>query len=227
MPGTTFLSETALPERSIVSCFAAAGATVICPDHTLTEIAFADSFGCAYELLLAISRRRAQLGGKKSTLTVAGRLFGGTLAAGLALKARDDAPDMVDGQVLISPLLDPLMSSRSFRCADGCLRDSWSEGWYQYLGGILHPYGAPSYCSRLIKLVPTLMLTVQDHPLCDESMAYAQRMIAAGVCVHEHVLPPENHSTNQWGKIRLQQVTEVFRSFLPTLPRAGNARIGI
>ncbi len=46
-----------------------------------------------------------------SLLLIAGEEAGGNIAAGVALKARDHYADALDGQILISPLLDPFMGT--------------------------------------------------------------------------------------------------------------------
>ncbi len=54
------------------------------------------------------NKRASGLGDRNSLLIVAGEEAGGNIAAGVAFKARDHYADALDGQVLISPLLDPI-----------------------------------------------------------------------------------------------------------------------
>jgi acetyl esterase/lipase len=110
---------------------------------------------------------------------------------------------VLDGQVLISPLLDPFMGSKSFQCGgDSSMRERWSEGWNRYLGflgGVCHPYAAPRFCSRLGGLAPSLVITAEDDPLRDESLDYAGLLRKAGVSVQQHILPAGMGWTNIYG----------------------------
>jgi acetyl esterase/lipase len=193
--GGAFLDMERSVERPVAASLADAGAIVVAADYTSgNRNAFPQVLECAYGILAYLSNKRNLLGGaKKSLLFVAGEESGGNVAAGVALKARDQIPGSLDGQVLISPLLDPFMGSQSFlRAEESGMRERWTEGWNRYLGflgGVCHPYAAPRYCSRLSGLAPALVLTAEDDPLRDEGMEYGRRLEAAGVPVRQQVLP--------------------------------------
>ena len=110
----------------------------------------------------------------------------------MALKARDHFANELDGQVLISPLLDPFMGTASFRKADAIgMRERWTEGWSHYLsGGVCHPYAAPCICSRLAGVAPALVLTAEDDPLCDETIGYAERLKRPALRFTSMFFPP-------------------------------------
>jgi acetyl esterase/lipase len=191
--GGAFLDTAVNVGRPVAECLADAGAIVVDADCSgPSDNGFPQALEYAYGVLEYLARKR-ELGGKKSLLLVAGEESGGNLAAGVALKARDYMPGKLDGQVLISPLLDPFMGSKSFQAADKSgMRERWSEGWNRYLGflgGVCHPYAAPRFCSRLSGLAPTLVLTAQDDPLRDESLEYGSLLTKAGVSVHQQILP--------------------------------------
>jgi acetyl esterase/lipase len=192
--GGAFLDTAAAINRPVAASLAAAGAIVIAADYSSpSQNVFPQVLECAFGLLSCLHTRRAQIGDKKSLLFVAGEEAGGNLAAGVALKARDQMPGALDGQILISPLLDPFMGTKSFgRAEESGMRERWTEGWNRYLGflgGVCHPYAAPRYCSRLSGLAPALLLTAEDDPLRDESMEYGGLLKKAGVSVHQQVLP--------------------------------------
>jgi acetyl esterase/lipase len=106
--------------------------------------------------------------------------------------ARDQQSPPVAGQLLISPMLDPCMGTRSLRQADAGTADcQWAEGWHGYLGcptNAQHPYASPLGSSRLRGVAPALVLTAEDDPLRDESVSYARRLRESGVAVERHVL---------------------------------------
>ncbi|HEX8049728.1 alpha/beta hydrolase [Rhizobium sp. ICMP 5592] len=195
--GGAFLDTEHATVRPVAASLAEAGVIVVAADYTSgNQNAFPQVLECAYGILAYLSNKRNMLelgGAKKSLLFVAGEESGGNVAAGVALKARDQMPGSLDGQVLISPLLDPFMGSKSFlQAEESGMRERWTEGWNRYLGflgGVCHPYAAPRYCSRLSGLAPALVLTAEDDPLRDESMEYGRRLKEAGVRVRQQVLP--------------------------------------
>ncbi len=122
-----------------------------------------------------------------------GEEAGGNLAAGLALMVRDQRSPALAGQILLSPMLDACLATESVRLAEaGPVGCKWADGWHQYLGTAdkaCHPYAAPLGSSRLGGLAPALIVTAEDDPMRDESLAYAKRLRASAVAVQEHMLP--------------------------------------
>lgn len=175
----------------MAECLAGTGAIVVVPDYNVQGSVFPKPLEVGYSVFSYMAKKRAGFGDRKSLLIIGGEEAGGNIATAVALKARDHFANELDGQVLASPLLDPFMGSPSFRkAAEIGMQERWAEGWSHYLsGGVCHPYAAPSMCSRLAGMAPTLVLSSQDDPLLDEAMAYAQRLEAAGVRVQQHVFP--------------------------------------
>ena len=173
----------------------AAGATVIEADYARgSDNRFPQAMEHAFMALAYLSTKRKLYGGlTKSPLFVAGDEAGGNVAAGVALKARDVLLGDLSGQILLSPMIDPMMASESFReTGDTTLRERWAEGWSHYLQagcGFQHPYAAPCVCSRLSGVAPALVVTSQDDPLRDEVNGYAERLAASGVSVSKTVFP--------------------------------------
>ena len=176
----------------LAEALAATGAIVAVPDYNAPGgSVFPQPLEVGFSVFSDLAKKRAGLGDRKSPLLIGGEEAGGNIAAGVALKARDHFANELDGQVLISPLLDPFMGTTSFRTADAIgMRERWSNGWSHYLsGGVCHPYAAPSLCSRLSGVAPALVLSAADDPLLDEAQGYADRLRASGVTVQQHVLP--------------------------------------
>ena len=217
--------ETGFKHCPLVECIAATGAIVAVPDYNAPGGGvFPQPLELGFSIFSYLAKKRAGLGDRKSPLLVGGEEAGGNIAAGVALKARDHFADELDGQVLLSPLLDPFMASRSFRRADEIgMRETWANGWSHYLsGGVCHPYAAPCLCSRLSGLAPALVLSAADDPLLDEAQGYADRLRASGVKVQQHVLPAGTgwstiysgttggtgaNGTGQWADILSRQFT--------------------
>ena len=213
--------ETGLRHCPLAECIAGTGAIVAVPDYNALEGGvFPKPLEVGFSIFSYLAKKRAGLGDRKSPLLIGGEEAGGNIAAGVALKARDHFAGELDGQVLLSPLLDPFMATRSFRKADAIgMGARWADGWSHYLsGGVCHPYAAPSLCSRLSGLAPALVLTAKDDPLLDETLGYADRLREAGVTVQQHVLPagtgwPMIYSgtpdgTGQWADILSHQFSD-------------------
>jgi acetyl esterase/lipase len=175
----------------LAKCIAQTGAIVVVPDYNgpLGGV-FPQPLEVGFSIFSYLAKKRAGLGDRKSQLLIGGEESGGSVAAGVALKARDHFADELDGQVLFSPLLDPFMGTASFQMADAIgMRQRWSEGWNHYLsGGVCHPYAAPRLCSRLSGMAPALIVSAKDDPLVDEALAYAECLQRSGVMVQSHVL---------------------------------------
>lgn len=166
---------------------AASLAYPLAPQHP-----FPQAVEAGYAALQWLHRQRGKLAGVGAPLFVAGEEAGSTLAAAVALMARDRAHPPLAGQILVAPMLDPCSGTASLREAMGsatCCK--WTEGWQQYLRGPMdaeHPYAVPARAQRLAGLPATLVLSGKDDPMRDEAMAYVARLRSAGVAVTSELL---------------------------------------
>jgi len=191
--GGAFTSGSAASSERLPVLIAQAGAVAVSADYPLApEHRFPDALESLFDVLGALRDCCAQWASRRSVLFVAGEEAGGNLAAALALMARDRRAPLA-GQILVSPMLDPVMGTCSLRSADaGAVGCPWADGWHAYLGSpekAAHPYAAPLSASRLMGVAPALLLTAEDDPLRDESETYAHRLQQAGVRVQHGVLP--------------------------------------
>ncbi|MCB1954115.1 MAG: alpha/beta hydrolase [Rhodocyclaceae bacterium] len=198
-----------------------AGATVVSVDYPLApDRPFPAAVESGYAALLWAYRQRSRLAGRDARLFVAGEEAGGNLAAALAMVCRDRHRPVLDGQLLVSPMLDARVGTASMReghaGASGC---RWARGWCAYLGcgaGAEHPYAMPARAERLSGLPPTQILTAEDDPLRDEALAYAQGLEQAGVEVRRAVLAAPTGwpcslgapDTGAWGETMHHHLTE-------------------
>lgn len=178
----------------VAEVLVAAGAIAISADYPFGEAyPFPAPLKAVYEALVWADKAKARLAGKSAKLYVAGAEAGGNLAAALAMMARDQQFPALAGQILISPMLDACLATRSLRQAEaGPVGCKWADGWQTYLGSpdkAGHPYAAPLTATRLAGLAPALVITAGDDPLRDEALAYASRLRTAGVNAREHVVP--------------------------------------
>src|SRR4051794_15822748 len=114
-----FVGGTLESGQLVASLLAEAGAIVVSADYPLAPAhIFPGALRATLAVLNALHENRARWAARKSQIFVAGEEAGGNLAAGLALLARDRHPGLLAGQILISPMLDPLMGTCSIRSAD-------------------------------------------------------------------------------------------------------------
>ncbi|MBT2456058.1 alpha/beta hydrolase fold domain-containing protein [Streptomyces sp. ISL-86] len=137
---------------------------------------------------------------------VTGASAGGALAAGVALKARDTGEVSVMGQLLLCPMTDDRVDSRSSRQMDGHgIWDSTSSvtGWTALLGDRrggpdVSPYAAPARAASLAGLPPAYVEVGAFEALRDETISYAARLSSEGVDAELHVWGGAFHSFDEW-----------------------------
>lgn len=192
--GGAFVGGSAADSAPLARSLAAAGAVVVSVEYPLAPAhPFPAAVESGHAVLAWAASQRQRLAGPQAGLVLAGEEAGGNIAAAVALAARDRHGPGVDGQILISPMLDPRLGTPSLRrCKAGAAGCVWADGWAAYLGGhgvADHPYATPARALRLGGLPPALILTAEDDPLRDEALAYGRRLAEAGVAATLRVLP--------------------------------------
>ncbi len=133
----------------------------------------------------------SSFGGDSSQLAVMGDSAGGNLAAACALMARDAGGPEIARQVLVYPVVDNCITTRSYlENAEGYLLTRDDMAWFlaNYIGvpdreaeldWRITPLRAPD----LRGVAPAIVVTAEYDPLRDEGRAYADRLEEAGVPV--------------------------------------------
>ncbi len=155
----------------------------------------------------ALSWMRAKaemLGADPARLGIIGDSAGGNLAAVLAQQHRDLAV-----QALVYPMTDPAAAHSVYpsrtRYGDGSLflakeAIDGALGWYlPDPETAADPRVSPLRAPDLAGLPPTILLMAGRDPLCDEGVAYARALEAAGVPVICHVEPGAIHGYLSFG----------------------------
>ena len=174
-----------------------AGCMVLSVDYRLApEHRFPAAVEDAWTGLVWLHDNAAAIGADPDRLAVGGDSSGGNLAAVLARWARDRHGPRIAAQVLIYPVTDHDLDTRSYRTVGtgyGLTRDSMRWYWEQYLSNpqdAISPDASPLRAADLSNLAPALVITCELDPLASEGSAYAAALAAAGVPV-EHIHEPD------------------------------------
>jgi acetyl esterase/lipase len=143
-----------------------------------------------------------ELGVDASRIGIGGESAGGGLAAALALLARDRGEHTLAFQHLVYPMID----DRTCITADPHPHAGefvWNPasnafGWRAYLGRAPGADDVPAYAAAaraedLRRLPPTFIATGALDLFVDEDIAYATRLIRAGIPTELHVYPGSFH----------------------------------
>jgi acetyl esterase len=143
-----------------------------------------------YAALCWTAAHAESLGIDPARLGVGGESSGGGLAAAVALMARDRGGPRLCFQWLGIPQIDDRLATPSavaFTDTPSWNRPSAEISWRHYLGpGVpgsegVSPYAAPARAASLAGLPPAFVTACEFDPLRDEDLAYAVRLIQAGV----------------------------------------------
>jgi acetyl esterase len=167
---------------------ARSGALVVSVEYRLApEHPFPAPHEDAWAATAWLAEHAGQWGGDPTRLAVAGDSAGGNLAAGVALRARDEGLDLAH-QLLMYPCLDCDTDRPSYRDnAEGYFLTAANMGWFwdQYVPVERRrdPRAVPMRAEDLSGLAPALIQTAEYDPLRDEGEAYGERLAAADVPV--------------------------------------------
>ncbi|KOV98686.1 esterase [Streptomyces sp. NRRL B-1140] len=192
------------------------GVVVISVGYRLApEHRFPAALDDAYAVLTWAAGRAAELGFDPERIAVGGHSAGGGLAAGLALRARDERGPRIRFQLLNQPGLDDrpeTWSRRNFTDTPWMNSDKVAASWRHYLGSTpATPYAAPARATDLTGLPPAYVATAELCPNRDEDIAYALRLLQAGVSVELHQWPGTFHGSQAIlsADVSQRQITEL------------------
>lgn len=147
-----------------------------------------------FEALCWAAANGEELGVDCSRLAVAGDSAGGNIAAAVAILARDRHGPILRHQLLAYPVTDRQFSRRSYDENGGgqylLSTDMMRWYWDQYLGRSARKSAPLAFVQRHPNLagLPAATLIVAEYdPLRDEGLAFADRLVQAGVPVHAEI----------------------------------------
>jgi acetyl esterase/lipase len=180
----------------------ALGCVVVSVDYRLApETPFPGPVEDCYAALKWLFEQAEELGVDRGRIAIGGESAGGGLAAALGLLARDRGEVPVAFQLLVYPMLDDRTAVAEPDPHVGefvFTRENNRFGWTALLGGEpgaedVSPYAAAARASDLSGLPPTYIAVGALDLFLAEDVAYAQRLLRAGVPTELHVYPGAFH----------------------------------
>lgn len=177
-----------------------ASAVVVSVGYRLApENPFPAAHDDVYAALTWTAEHAAELGIDPQRIAVGGHSAGANLAAGVALRARDEQGPRICFQLLNEGSFDDRQetwSQRNFTDTPWSTREKVAVNWRQYLGSApATPYAAPARATDLSGLPPAYIASAEFCPDRDEDLAYGLRLLQAGVSVEMHQWPGTFHGS--------------------------------
>ncbi|MBL7259725.1 alpha/beta hydrolase [Paractinoplanes lichenicola] len=151
-----------------------------------------------YAGLVWMAKNAAELGYDPERLAVYGASAGGGLTIATALLARDRGGPQLKFMMPIYPMIDDTNTTESsHEITDIGIWDRSGnlEAWAWYLGGKpADQYAAPTRAEDLAGLPPAFIDVGTVDLFRDEDIAFAQRLMAAGVPTELHIHPGSYHA---------------------------------
>ena len=154
----------------------------------------------SYAAIQWVHSTGSEWGADPSRIAVGGSSSGATLAAAVAIVARDRGGPQASLQLLLYPALDdqfmtPSVEAFSVTASGKPIDSRWI--WQFYLGTdpatAALPQAVPARCTDFTGLAPTYLLIAEIDPLRDEAMDYAIGLMRAGVRVELHLVARACH----------------------------------
>lgn len=199
------------------------GVVVVSVDYRLApETPYPGPLEDCYAALAWASSHSAALHIDPTRVAVVGLSAGGGLAAATALLARDRSGPQICFQYLGIPELDDRLQTPSMlRFVDTPMwnRPNAELSWDFYLGDQYQrgaddvPYhAAPARAEDLAGLPPAYISTMEFDPLRDEGVAYAVKLMQAGIATELHSFPGTFHGSSLFShaEVSKRESTEMF-----------------
>lgn len=158
-----------------------------------------------YTALEWISDNHDVVLGTPDRIAVAGKSAGGNMTVALSLLARDRGGPAIAHQIPCVPVLDRPRATDSYEengTGYGLSRADMEWYWNHYLRDDTdegNRYAAPLQARDFSGLPPATVLTAGFDPLCDDGIAYVDRLTETGVPVSHHHYPDMAHNLTSTG----------------------------
>lgn len=177
--------------------------TVVSVEYRLApEHPFPAGLDDCWKALSWLSANAEVLGIDAGRLAIGGASAGAGLAAGLALRVRDEQGPDLALQLLLYPMLDNLHASESGKIETHPVwsRKTSFSAWEMYLGGApgdaAPMYAAAARCADVGGVAPAYICVGTEDLFYGEDDRYAERLTAAGVACELAVFPGLYHAAD-------------------------------
>ncbi|BBZ43762.1 alpha/beta hydrolase [Mycobacterium parmense] len=194
--GGTIMGHAAQDDKYLRKLSRRTGVAIAAVQHRLApEHPYPAPVDDCYAALLWLARQPWVDPGR---VAVGGASAGGHFAAAAAQRAHDRGEVKLAFQMLVYPMLD----DRTGAGGNGPRRFMWSErdnqiAWRWYLNGADPAAAAPARRKELTGLPPAWIGVGTLDLFYEECLEYARRLRAAGVAVHEEIVPGAFHAFDQ------------------------------
>lgn len=220
--GGGYVMGTASREDAAMRALAAAtGAVILSVDYRLApEFPYPAALGDCREGLKYLHEAAAGLGYDRRAIAVRGVSAGGGLAAALALLVRDAGDYPIAHLSLLYPMLDDRTEAQEHAGQFVWTARANRFGWQSYLGKLVSvpQLAAPARALDVAGLPPTLIAVGAIDLFAAENIAFAARLVEAGVPTELHLYPGAYHGFNLVAGSAA--ATSVFRDMAAAIGRA-------
>ncbi|MFY0408287.1 alpha/beta hydrolase [Solicola sp. PLA-1-18] len=174
-------------------------AVVVVEYRKAPEFPFPAAVDDSWQALRWVSEHLVDIAGSRVPLVVAGDSAGGNLAAVMAMRARDTGEVQVAFQVLVYPVTNFDLDTRSYLEQSNQLmlrRETMAWYWDHYLPDADkrdHPDASPLQAPDRRNLPPAIVLLAEHDVLRNEGDAYADGLRRAGVAVEQRTIAGQMH----------------------------------
>ncbi|WP_416899552.1 MAG: alpha/beta hydrolase [Minwuia sp.] len=198
--GGMIMGDLSMGELSVIRMCDETGATFVSVDYRLApENPYPAAVEDCYAALAWTAANRGDLGIRPGGLAIVGGSAGGGLTIATSLVARDRGGPAVGFQMPFYPMIDDrneTPSSHEITDLGVWDRAGNIEAWGWYLGGKpADGYAAPARMENLAGLPPTYLDVGTEDLFRDENIAFAGRLVSAGVPTEFHLWPGAFHAS--------------------------------
>ncbi len=177
------------------------GIVGLAPDYRLApEHPYPAALDDSAAALAWLHAQAATLSLDPARIAVRGVSAGGGLAAGLALRNRDQRGPAIAHLHLLFPMLDDRTGEHPYNGRYVWNGSANQFGWASLLAGqersLPSPYAVPGRAENLAELPPTFIALGSIDLFAAENLDFGRRLIDAGVAVEMHVYPGAFHAFN-------------------------------
>lgn len=219
--GGMYLNSVRTNDGSAVLAVRSTGCVAVMPEYRLAwQAPYPAALNDCYTALCWAAEHADELQIDADRILVYGVSAGANLACALSLLARDRGFPKISAQIPLQPMLDYTCSTDSMKEITDLRVWNLHQNklaWEMYLRGVRGPvpaYASPLHAEDMSGLPPTFFYVGELDPFRDESIAYAQKLMKAGVYVDFHVVGGAYHAFESAGCPMVMEFISMTNAFM-------------